>query len=142
VLPPRLAAIVDELSSAPPELKVEFLVDYAERLPALPPRLRDHSGMEQVPECTSPLLVCAELASDGTVTPWFDCPVEAPTVRAFAGLLAQGLAGASSDEVLSVPDEIVEELGLDEAISPQRLAGMTSVMARLKRQVRAQARAA
>jgi len=38
---------------------------------------------------------------DHRVSIAFDCPPEAPTTRGFAGILADGLEGASADEVLA-----------------------------------------
>ena len=73
------------------------------------------------------------------VTTWFDCPPEAPTTRAFAGILAEGLAGATADEVLAVPDDLYQRMGLSQAISPLRVRGGNAILARLKRQVREQA---
>ena len=76
--------------------------------------------------------------ADKTVSTVFDCPPEAPTTRAFAGILAEGLAGASAEEVLAVPDDLYQRMGLAQAISPLRVRGGTAILARLKRQVREQ----
>jgi cysteine desulfuration protein SufE len=94
--------------------------------------------MEQVPECQTPFFLKAEVLPDATVTAYFDCPPEAPTTRAFAGILSEGLAGASADEVLSVPDDLYAQMGLATAISPLRVRGGSAILARLKRQVREQ----
>src|SRR5215213_9200429 len=68
----------------------------------------------------------AEMQPDKTVRTYFDCPPEAPTTRAFAGILAEGLAGASAAEVLAVPDDLYSRMGLAQAISPLRVRGGTS----------------
>jgi cysteine desulfuration protein SufE len=75
---------------------------------------------------------------DDTVRTFFDCPPEAPTTRAFAGILAEGLAGATTDEILAVPDDLYARMGLGQAISPLRIRGGTAILGRLKRQVREQ----
>jgi cysteine desulfuration protein SufE len=136
-LPPKLAAIVEEFASAPRDVVLEMLLEYADAVPALPPELADHAGMEPVPECQTPFFLRATVSS-GTVTTWFDCPPEAPTTRAFAGILAEGLAGASPEEVLAVPDDLYQKMGLAAAISPLRVRGGSAILARLKRQVREQ----
>ena len=46
------------------------------------------------------------------MTTYFDCPPEAPTTRAFAGILAEGLDGATADEVLAVPGDLYQRMGL------------------------------
>ena len=67
---------------------------------------------------------------------YFDCPPEAPTTRAFAGILSEGLEGASAEEVLSVPSDLYQRMGLATAISPLRVRGGTAILNRLQRQVR------
>ena len=64
--------------------------------------------------------------------------VDAWTTRAFAGILAEGLAGASPEEVLAVPEDIYQRMGLAQAISPLRIRGGIAILGRLKRQVREQ----
>lgn len=130
----RLDAIVADFRDAPGDLRIELLLEYAESLPLLPDHL-DSSEMEQVVECQTPFFVATELA-DGRVKMWFDCPPEAPTTRAFAGIIAAGLDDATVDEVLATPDDLADRMGLGQTISPLRLRGMTAILHRLKRQVR------
>jgi cysteine desulfuration protein SufE len=137
-MPPKLAEIVDEFVSAPRELVLEMLLEFSDAVPPLPAELSGHEGIEQVPECQTQFFLRAEVQPDDTVTTYFDCPPEAPTTRAFAGILAEGLAGASSAEVLAVPDDLYTRMGLAQSISPLRVRGGTAVLGRLKRQVREQ----
>ncbi|MEO3926386.1 SufE family protein [Micromonosporaceae bacterium B7E4] len=137
-MPPKLAEIVAEFAAAPRDVVLEMLLEYSDAVPPLPAELTGHAGMEQVPECQTAFFLRAEVAADRTVTTWFDCPPEAPTTRAFAGILAEGLAGASADEVLAVPDDLYQRMGLAQAISPLRVRGGNAILARLKRQVRDQ----
>jgi cysteine desulfuration protein SufE len=138
-MPPKLAEIVDEFVTAPRELVLEMLLEFSDAVPPLPAELSGHEGMEQVPECQTQFFLRAEVQPDDTVTTYFDCPPEAPTTRAFAGILAEGLAGASAAEVLAVPDDLYTRMGLAQSISPLRVRGGTAVLGRLKRQVREQA---
>lgn len=137
-MPPRLAEIVDEFATAPREVVLEMLLEFSDAVPPLPAAFSDRTVMEQVPECQTPFFLRAEVAADQTVTTWFDCPPEAPTTRAFAGILAEGLAGATAAEVLGVPDDLYQRMGLAQAISPLRVRGGNAILARLKRQVREQ----
>lgn len=137
-MPSKLAEIVAEFAAAPRELVLEMLLEYSDVLPPLPPDQADREGMEQVPECQTAFFLRARIAPDRTVTVLFDCPPEAPTTRAFAGILTEGLADATADEVLAVPDDLYQRMGLAQAISPLRVRGGTAVLARLKRQVREQ----
>ncbi len=137
-MPPKLAEIVDEFASAPRELVLEMLLEFSDAVPPLPAELSGHEGMEQVPECQTQFFLRADVQPDKSVTTFFDCPPEAPTTRAFAGILAEGLAGASAAEVLAVPDDLYTRMGLAQTISPLRVRGGTAVLGRLKRQVRDQ----
>jgi cysteine desulfuration protein SufE len=137
-MPARLAEIVDEFAAAPRDLVLEMLLEYADVIPPLPADAADREGMEQVPECQTAFFLRARVTPERTVETLFDCPPEAPTTRAFAGILAEGLAGASAEEVLAVPDDLYQRMGLAQAISPLRVRGGTAILGRLKRQVREQ----
>ncbi|MDH6463294.1 cysteine desulfuration protein SufE [Micromonospora sp. A200] len=137
-MPTKLAEIVEEFAAAPRDVVLEMLLEYADVIPPLPPGV-DREGMEQVPECQTSFFLRAEVNADRTVSTIFDCPPEAPTTRAFAGILAEGLDGASTEQVLAVPDDLYQRMGLAQAISPLRVRGGTAILARLKRQVREQA---
>src|SRR5919107_4295041 len=121
----------------PPKLS-EMVVEFSDAVPALPAELASHEGMEQVPECQTQFFLRADVQPDRSVRTWFDCPPEAPTTRAFAGILAEGLDGATADEILAVPDDLYARMGLGQAISPLRIRGGTAILARLKRQIREQ----
>ncbi|WP_433653334.1 SufE family protein [Micromonospora zamorensis] len=137
-MPARLAEIVDEFAAAPRDLVLEMLLEYADVIPVLPEGTAAREGMEQVPECQTSFFLRARVTPEGTVETVFDCPPEAPTTRAFAGILAEGLAGASPEQVLDVPDDLYQRMGLAQAISPLRIRGGTAILGRLKRQVREQ----
>ncbi|MEH0845091.1 SufE family protein [Micromonospora sp. CPCC 205711] len=136
-MPTKLAEIVEEFAAAPKDLVLELLLEYADVIPPLPAGT-DRDELEQVPECQTAFFLRAQVNPDRTVSTVFDCPPEAPTTRAFAGILAEGLAGASADEVLAVPDDLYQRMGLSQAISPLRVRGGTAILGRLKRQVREQ----
>src|SRR3954453_8048644 len=102
-MPPKLTEIVAEFVSAPRDVVLEMLLEFSDAVPPLPAELAGHEGMEQVPECQTPFFLRAEVRPDRTVRAWFDCPPEAPTTRAFAGILAERLDGASGVEVPARP---------------------------------------
>jgi cysteine desulfuration protein SufE len=136
-LPERLATVVAAFRMAPRALKLELLLEHARRVPPLPPALREEPGrLERVDECQTPFFLASEVGADGRVRLHFDAPEESPTTRGFAGVLWVGLDGATADEVLAVPPDIADHLGLAQAISPLRLRGMGAILARLQRQVR------
>ncbi len=139
-LPDRLAAVVATFRSAPPSLALDLLLEYARSVPPLPAAWRDHpERLERVDECQTPFFLASEVDAEGRVRLHFDAPEESPTTRGFAGILFAGLDGATVDEVLAVPPDVADALGLSRAISPLRLRGMSAILARLQRQVRAAA---
>ena len=135
--PAKLQRIVDLFAGAPKDLRLEALLEYSRKVPPLPPDLEGHrEAMEQVVECQTPFFLATDVDEDQRVHVWFDCPPQAPTTRGFAGVLAEGLNGATVDEVLDVPDDFYTRMGLAEAISSLRLRGMGAILHRLKRQLR------
>jgi cysteine desulfuration protein SufE len=143
-LPGPLGEIVDDFAAVPERQRLELLLEFSRELPALPPRLAaDRGALEPVVECQSPLFLIVELDEPGsTASPvrlHFDAPAEAPTTRGFASILHSGLDGLSAAQVLAVPDDVPQRLGLAAAVSPLRLSGMAGMLSRIKRQVREKA---
>ncbi len=117
--------------------RLQLLLEFSNELPELPERYRDHPDLfERVEECQSPVFIFVEVDDDRQVQMFAIAPREAPTTRGFASILAQGLSGLTVDEVLAVPDDYPQTIGLTEAVSPLRIRGMTGILARVKRQVR------
>ncbi len=142
-LPESLREIVDRFAAGSERLRTRGLLQYGDRLPDLPDRLREDRGeLEQVHECQTPFFLHAEVEEDGTVRLHFDAPREAPTVRGYAGILHAGLDGCTAGEILAVPDDFYREMGLEEVVSSLRLRGMGAIVARLKARVRERAPAA
>ncbi|MGC2241162.1 MAG: SufE family protein [Acidimicrobiia bacterium] len=133
----RLSKVADMFAAVPKEVRLEALLDYSRRLPELPERLLDHPElMEPVPECQTPFSMLAE-RENGGVRLFFRVPPQAPTVRGYAGILHEALDGAPAAEILEVPNDFYQHMGLQEAVSGQRLRGMGAILARLKTQVAA-----
>jgi cysteine desulfuration protein SufE len=136
-LPESLASIVEDFRSVSERDRLQLLLDFSRELPSLPPELAAHrDAMEPVPECQSPVFLLVDVAPDDRVHLWFDAPAEAPTTRGFASILREGLDGLTVPQVLAVPDDVPDRLGIGSAVSPLRLRGMAGMLARIKRQVR------
>ena len=124
-------------SAAPKDLRIQALLDYSRRLPELPDRLiQSPELLEVVPECQSPFALIVEQEGDA-VHLYFRVPAEAPTVRGFASILHEALEGSPSQEILDVPNDFYLKMGLQEAVSSQRLNGMSAILHRIKAQVAA-----
>lgn len=134
-LPPVLAEISEEFLAVGEPDRLQLLLEFSRELPALPPRLEEHPELlERVAECQAPVFIVAEI-EDGVVHLHATAPQEAPTTRGFASILVQGLDGLSPEQVLDTPSDVAHRLGLGRAVSPLRLAGMSGMLARIKRQI-------
>jgi cysteine desulfuration protein SufE len=132
-LPVRLQEIIEDFQLSEGREKLELLLQFAERMPPLPDWLAQaHEQMEFVPECMTPVYVQAETA-DHQMTFYFDVPQESPTVRGFAALMAEGLQGASPDQVLNIPADFYLQMGLEGVLTHQRLNGISAILAHMKR---------
>lgn len=135
-VPDTLAEIRDSFLDLPEADRLMLLLEFADELPAVPDELADHPEMcERVAECQSPVYIYVEV-TDGVVTMHATAPPEAPTTRGFASILAQGITGLTPDQVLAIPDDYPQSIGLTRAVSPLRIGGMTGMLMRAKKQVK------
>lgn len=135
-LPAALAEVVSDFQEVQGQDKLQLLLEFANELPALPADLQEAS-MEPVPECQSPLFLHVDAKDPERVRLYFSAPAEAPTTRGFAAILAAGLDEQPAKDILAVPDDFYGALGLAALISPLRLRGMSAMLARIKRRLRA-----
>ena len=135
-MPEPLAEVVSEFGEVAGQDKLKLLLEFADDLPPLPAGLEE-AAMEPVPECQSPLFLHVDAADRQQVRLYFSAPAEAPTTRGFASILATGLDGQPAEDILAVPDDFYTDLGLAALISPLRLRGMSAMLTRIKRRVRA-----
>jgi cysteine desulfuration protein SufE len=135
-LPAKLAETREDFLALEVKDRLQLLLEFSNELPELPARYADHPDLlERVIECQSPVYIFVEV-DDGLVHLYATAPAESPTTRGFASILAQGLDGLTVQEVLDIPADYPQSLGLGEAVSPLRVRGMTGMLARTKRQLR------
>ena len=117
--------------------RLQLLLEFSNELPELPAQYQDHPDLfERVEECQSPVFIFVEVDESNIVHLFAMAPREAPTTRGFASILVQGLANLTVEQVLAVPDDFPDTIGLTEAVSPLRIRGMTALLGRTKRQIR------
>jgi cysteine desulfuration protein SufE len=134
-MPAALDDIVAELRESDRQERIDLLIDYAKNLPPLPERLvalRDAS--HRVEECQSPVYLFVEMAGD-RVALYADAPIEAPTVRGFVSLLLEGLNGATVEDILRVPNDLLQQCSLQEVLGMLRVRGLNGVLRRIKAEV-------
>ncbi len=131
--------IIIEFSELPKEFKLPMLLEYSRKVPPLPERLANNPNLlERVHECQTPFFLAEEIDDAGRVEIFFDAPQEAPTTRSFAGVVYEGLNGLPAEEILAVPDDFYIRMGLSEVVSPLRQRGISAILWRLKKRVRAE----
>ena len=135
-LPEKLQNIVSMFKSIPKTMRLQALLEYSKKLPALPDKYAQHPEfLKPVPECASPFFLVTERDDQGGVQMHFKVPEDAPTVRGYAGILHEALNGEQPETILNVPDQFYMDMGLSELITPMRMRGMGAILMRLKRDV-------
>ncbi len=138
----RIDDIAAEFSRCDPRERLELLLEYAEDLPQLPPRLqveRD-KGLHRVQECQTPVYLWVEV-EDGRVQVFADVAPEAPTVRGFVGILVKAISGASVADALAVPGDVLNRFGLAQTLGMMRAQGLGAVVRRILGEIRKSAEA-
>lgn len=64
-----------------------------------------------------------------------DVPRESPTVRGYVALLRARMTGKTPGEIAEVPADLLDRLGLGEALGMLRTQGLTAILGRIKRSV-------
>lgn len=141
-LPAQLAEIREDFLALEQRDRLQLLLEFSNELPEMPERYLEHPDLfERVVECQAAVFIFVEVDDKNAVHLYATAPRESPTTRGFASILAQGLDGLSVEQVLAVPDDYPQSIGLTEAVSPLRLRGMSALLARTKRQLRERAAA-
>jgi len=113
-LPIKLQSFLDDLEFLPDrEEKIEYLLETGKRFKGVPDTIatRPYPKSHQVPACESEAYGWVIPNDDGSYQIYF--AVENPqgiSAKALSVILDEGLAGASKQEIQSVPDEIVNKI--------------------------------
>jgi len=130
----RVEALVAEFADLEPRERLELLLEYADNLPPLPEHLEAErqAGRHRVHECQTPVFLWAELVGEGVRVHAWVAP-EAPTVKGFVAILCELLSGLAPQSVSEIDSNLVQRLGLAEALGMMRLRGLTAVLHYLKK---------
>ena len=133
---PTLDALIPRFKAADRQTRLETLLDYSQKLPPLPERYEAEKaqGRNMVEECQTPVYLWVEV-DNGRVHIHADVPRESPTVRGFVSLLARTLDGETADAVSRLPLDLLDQLGLSEALGMTRTQGLTAILHRVKSSV-------
>lgn len=128
--------IIERMSKASRETRLDTLLAYAAKLPDPPAELQSANDREvhRVSECQTPVFLWLDKGDDGRVELQAGVPRESPTVRGYVALLRSRIDGALPAEIAAIPDDLLDRLGLAEALGMTRLHGLTAILGRIKRQ--------
>jgi cysteine desulfuration protein SufE len=135
-IPEGIDKILRRFATLSPDMTRQALVQYANRLPALPEHFRGLDPEQyKVHECQTPVAIYPEVV-DGRMYFHADVPQGAPTIRALLAMLFEALNGQPPAVTLSIPPDFVRQvmskLGLG-----TREVGLNAMVERLKRAARA-----
>ena len=138
----RLNTIIDEFSDLEGREKLELLLDFASALPPLPAEYeaRKRSEDRRVHECQTPVFLWPE-SHDGAARLIAEVAPEAPTVKGFVAILADAINGRPVAEAATLPEDMLERMGLADVLGILRSRGLRAILARVKRELAATASA-
>ena len=112
-IPQPLNELLDEFSFLERGERVDYLIEYADQFVNVPERVatRPYPEERRVKRCESQAYVWAEDHDGGTQKYWF--AVENPqgiSAKSFCAILDDTVSGASLDEVLRIPGDVVFDI--------------------------------
>ena len=132
--PPPIAAIASEIRD-----EFDFLDDWEARFQhiidmgkALPPLAdADFAEENKVRGCASQVWLVAEPADDNRIN--FRGASDAMIVSGLVGILLRLYSGQKADDISSFDaEQFFADIGVSEALTPQRSNGLTSMLARIR----------
>ena len=134
---PTLDEIAEPFEMVDRDMRIELLLEYAEKLPELPEEyapMRDN-GLDMVHECQSPVFLHVEVDDNEIVHVIADVPREAPTARAFVSILHEAFDDEPAQKVAEAPNDPLRALGLSKLLGMQRTQGLNAIYKKLRAEV-------
>lgn len=113
-----------------PTQRYKQLLFYAQKLKGFPEEQK--IDQNKVPGCTSQVWILSEF-KEGKF--YFLADSDSQLTKGLAGLLVEGLRGSSKEEILNVPPEFIEKLGLKQTLTPSRTNGFLNMLKLVKQRV-------
>ena len=139
-VPPSIARILRRFATLSPDMTRQALVQYANKLPPLPERLRGLDPAQyRVHECQTPVAIFPEVV-DGKMFFHADVPRESAAIRALLAMLFEALNGQPPEATIAIPPDFVREV-MGKIGLQAREAGLSAMVERLRRAARTAAEA-
>ena len=121
------AALVEDYQALPGwEERYQKIIALGRAMPPMPDALKTDD--RKVRGCSSTVWLHADRV-DGRVV--YQADSDAAIPKGLAALLVQVYSGRTPAEILAAPPAFIEELGLDQNLSPNRANGLTSMVRQL-----------
>jgi len=134
---PTLEEIAEPFEMVDRDMRIELLLEYADKLPELPEdyeTMRDN-GLDMVHECQSPVFLHVEVDDGDVVHVIADVPREAPTARAFVSILHEAFDGEPAAKVEAATNDPLRTLSLSKLLGMQRTQGLNAIYKKLRTEV-------
>ncbi|MCO5553022.1 hypothetical protein L7F22_006542 [Adiantum nelumboides] len=124
-LPSKLADIVKLFQLVPePRAKYEQLLHYGKKLKPLPKEFQTLEN--KVQGCVSQVWVRASIDKEKCV--YFEAESDSMLTKGLAALLVEGLSGAPAADILRIPPDFIQMLGLNQSLTPSRSNGFLNML--------------
>lgn len=129
----KIEEIIELFRDIDNETRLQLLLDYSKKLPAIPEKYRsiEQKEIHRIAECRTPVSLWIEVA-EGKVYIYADVPAESPTVKGFIALLVASFNGLAAEEVENAPTNILQKTGLDKTLGMMRMQGLNAIYQRIK----------
>ena len=130
----KLEPLFAEFDGLEPRERLELLIEFSDTLPDLSPQRAAGPAPSacRVKECQTAVDLWVDVA-DGQVRLEALVPRQSPTIRGLMALLIEGINGASVEDVLQMPDDVLTPLGLADTLGMTRQRGTRGLVAAIKR---------
>lgn len=109
------------------EQKYEYLIDLGKELKPLPEELKTEENL--IKGCQSQVWISASL-NEGKI--YFEADSDGILPKGIVAMLSHIYSGHSANEILDSDFKFIEEIGLQEFLSPSRANGLTSMTKQIK----------
>lgn len=129
-MPAPLKGLIAAFSAVPdPMLRYKQLLHFAEKLEPL--SAEHHTPENKVEGCVSQVWVRGTLQGDGTVA--FEAESDSQLTKGLAALLVRGLSGATPDAITALDPSFIEDLGLQQSLTPSRNNGFLNMLLKMQK---------
>ncbi|MBL7999853.1 MAG: SufE family protein [Candidatus Kapabacteria bacterium] len=130
----NVAELIDLFAMVDNEMRLNLLLDFSAKQPDLNGQhtaARD-TGLYNIPECQTPVYLHLARNGDTLQIIWWVAE-ESPTVRGFVTALCLALDGKPLTDAATLPNDMLQQMGLIQALSSLRSRGLDGIVRRIKR---------